>query len=82
MCKDRLDTCIPMCKNNCEQCKRLADRTATKNDCRYRAQQQIKGEIALLELNSFRDPLQCLKVTCDCQADYRACTRSCGKVIY
>jgi hypothetical protein len=29
------------------------------------------------DLNSYRDPLQCRKVTCDCLADNNVCKASC-----
>jgi hypothetical protein len=33
-------------------------------------------------LNSYRDPLQCRKVTCNCHADYQVCIQSCSGVIH
>lgn len=33
------------------------------------------------ELNSYRDPLQCRKVTCDCLSDFAICKKGCTGVI-
>lgn len=60
-------TCIKNCNNDCRRCMHFAKLAAQKKYFNYRQEQFIKGSIRILQLNSFKDPLQCKKITCDCQ---------------
>lgn len=73
--------CRKVCRNNCLQCDSAAAQTTAKNYNRYVCEQQVKGKIVALQLNSFRDPLQCRKTTCSCSTDHQVCIQSCGGVI-
>ncbi|CDZ79143.1 hypothetical protein BN59_03461 [Legionella massiliensis] len=80
-CESRLAACTKVCRNNCGQCSAAAGQTAARNYGYYEHEKMEQGKIIALQLNSFRDPLQCRKVTCNCQADYAICRQSCGGAI-
>lgn len=79
-CEKTLAHCAKTCRNNCDRCTRAAAIMTTAKYNRYIQQQIIKGKIIALQLNSFRDPLQCRKMTCNCMADYQICVQACGSV--
>lgn len=72
-CISIIKDCRRSCRNNYKRCSYLASKDAQKKYFFYKHEQFIKGEIVLLQLNSFKDPLQCQKITCDCEADYKTC---------
>ena len=80
-CQTRLATCGKLCKNNCPRCKANSRCHTKKHYCKYVHEERVKGGFVARELNSYRDPLKCRKVSCNCQADYSACYQSCGGVI-
>lgn len=80
-CSERLKTCSKTCLNHCQHCTTLANAEAAVHFNHYKHQQCVQGEIVALELQSYRDPLQCRKTTCACTADYGVCMQSCnGKI--
>lgn len=80
-CLNALDKCKIQCKNNCRECNVLANMQAASRFIEYKKRQSMQGKMVNEELQSFKDPLQCRKVTCSCQEDYRVCKQSCiGKV--
>jgi hypothetical protein len=80
-CESRLVACTKVCRNNCAQCSAAAGQSAAKNYGHYVHEKVVQGKIVALQLNSFRDPLQCRKITCNCQADYQICMQSCGGAV-
>ncbi len=73
--------CEQVCKNNCQNCTAFSNAEAAVHFNQYKHQQNIQGSIVALELQSFRDPLQCRKPTCDCTTDFSVCLQSCqGKI--
>ncbi len=82
VCKTQLLSCKQSCHNNCPHCCSLAKRSALKKYQRYKHEECVKGGFIALQLNSFRDPLQCLKVSCNCPADYQNCTQACEGLTY
>ncbi|MBA2710564.1 MAG: acyltransferase [Tatlockia sp.] len=78
-CVQKLTICTNSCSNNCQECVETANNKATKNYRKYVHEQCIKGKNIALQLNSFRDPLQCQKITCNCPADYDLCMQSCSR---
>lgn len=81
MCYQHLDACTKTCNNSCKQCTAWSKFVAAKRYQNYTHQQSIKGEIVVRDLNSYRDPLQCGKTTCECPTDFRVCVKSCsGKI--
>ncbi len=81
-CESRVVACNKTCRNNCQQCNAYAKEKTAKSYYRYQHERYVKGEMLALELNSFRDPLQCRKTTCNCRADYQVCMQACGGVIH
>lgn len=81
-CKSHLSQCSHTCDQYVTLCNAKAYAIAAVHFNHYRHQQCVKGELVTLELNSFRDPLACLKMTCDCKQDYRMCAQSCEGSIY
>src|ERR1700733_3322598 len=80
-CESRLVVCSQLCNNNCLQCRAIAKFKTAEKYNHYKQEKFIEGKKVTLQLNSFRDPLQCRKVTCNCQADYQICLQSCGGAI-
>lgn len=80
-CEQKAKECSRVCTNNCPQCSAASWRSTVNYYRRYTNEQTVKGGIIAHELKSYRDPLQCRKITCDCVADYQQCRESCGGVI-
>lgn len=80
-CSEQLDYCRELCLNNCPNCSAHAEYSTAKHYRKYLCQEEIQGGVIMRELNSYRDPLQCRKVTCNCSADYNICIQSCTGVI-
>lgn len=76
-CANKFNYCKQHCDNSCVNCCDRAKQEAWLNYRKYVVQSQIKGNEIKRELNSYRDPLQCRKVTCDCLADLQSCKQSC-----
>lgn len=82
VCDQRVDTCHLTCRNSCPQCNAFANQRAAKYFTEFEREKIIEGKTVTRELKSYRDPLQCRKTTCNCQADYQICMQGCGGVIY
>lgn len=76
VCKQRLSRCHELCRNNCFQCGAFTKQSTCKAYRHYQHEEYVKGGEISRELNAYRDPLQCRKVTCDCKADYRICMQA------
>lgn len=81
-CEKRSNKCNRLCNNNCQQCRSKAFLSTAKSYNIYLQEQRLQGLRIARELNSYRDPLQCRKITCNCPADYQVCMQSCGGVIH
>ena len=81
-CEQQYKSCRHACHNNCKECSQSLALGAACNYNKYTHEQQIKGGVIARELNSFRDPLQCRKISCDCSADYNVCAQSCEGLIH
>jgi hypothetical protein len=77
VCHERLVECSKVCHNNNIECIEKAKCRAVYHYERYVHEQEIQGRVAPLELNSYRDPLQCRKTACNCYADNNVCVQSC-----
>ncbi|MDP3560645.1 MAG: acyltransferase [Legionellaceae bacterium] len=77
VCSQRLQRCEHSCRNNCQNCRAVAMTEAALHFNQYKKQQCLQGEIVALQLQSFRDPLECRKVTCACTPDFDVCVQSC-----
>ena|SRR3990167_5919171 len=82
VCKQHLESCQKTCRNNCIQCNAYAALQTSNSYRRYVHEQCVRGGLVIRRLNSYRDPLQCAKTTCNCSADYQVCKQSCGGVIH
>ncbi len=82
ICMQRFQECLPYCVNNCSNCSTSSTKSSTINHDKYVHQQCVQGIIITRELNSYRDPLQCRKVSCNCYADLNTCTQSCTGAIH
>lgn len=81
-CEIKASACRQTCRNNCQRCCGSSTQTTIKTYKRYKHEVCVKGDFLTLQLNSFRDPLQCRKTTCDCRADYQVCMQACSGMIY
>ena len=81
-CQQKLNSCQKVCQNNTIHCITLANDHALKSYHSYKKQQCVQGKPVVRELQSYRDPLQCRKTTCDCNTDYRVCTQACTGLIH
>jgi len=81
-CAQQIKVCGDVCHNDDRDCEISAKNSTTKHYCEYKHEQYVKGGVVARELKSYRDPLQCRKITCDCWADYRVCMESCTGTIH
>lgn len=81
-CQQSFNACNQVCFKNCRQCSTCSSAMTAKSYNQYKHQQCVQGGIIARNLNSYRDPLQCRKTTCECPADYRVCIQSCAGVIH
>lgn len=81
MCAKRLDSCKLSCTDNCPRCSAEATHVAAVNYLNYIHEKEIEGGSILRVLKSYRDPLQCRKVTCNCSADFATCNQGCTGII-
>lgn len=80
-CETRFKTCHQVCHKNCENCSKKAKCSAARHYQQFVHEQLIQGGVISRELNSYRDPLQCRKTTCNCKADYTVCKAACTGII-
>ncbi|WP_298622077.1 acyltransferase [uncultured Legionella sp.] len=81
LCEQRFDSCKQQCSDNCPRCSRIASDTAALDYMEYVHDKQVQGGYITRGLNSYRDPLQCRKVTCNCISDFLTCKQGCTGVI-
>jgi len=80
-CIERAKVCKKVCRNNARQCKIYSFHSAARGFKHYFNEQCIEGGIVARDLNSYRDPLQCRKTTCNCRGDFKICVQSCSGLI-
>ncbi|CAM3084226.1 acyltransferase [Legionella steigerwaltii] len=80
-CMQHFEFCRQSCVDNCPNCSYKAQRMAEKNYAKYVYERRVEGKKVMRELNSYRDPLQCRKVTCDCVLDLAICKKGCAGII-
>lgn len=81
-CQKRFKICQQACHDNCQTCAMEVQKTVNRSYAQYRHEAYIQGGIDSRELNSFKDPLQCRKTSCDCRADNEVCVQSCTGIIH
>ena len=82
MCVQKLASCKEICTNNCAICSSNTSLSAIKNYEKYVHEKRIEGGSVTRGLKSYRDPLQCRKVTCNCYADLSACEQNCTGITH
>ncbi|OJW11971.1 MAG: acyltransferase [Legionella sp. 39-23] len=80
-CMQHFDFCRQNCINNCPNCSYKTQLATEKNFSKYVHERRVEGKKVMRELNSYRDPLKCRKVTCDCLSDLATCKKGCAGVI-
>lgn len=80
-CTQHFQHCKKNCIDNCPTCSAVSQINTTRAYDRYVHERRVEGKKVMRELNSYRDPLQCRKVTCDCLSDLTICNQSCAGVI-
>ena len=81
-CQQQFKVCNKLCHNNCRECSKSSQCSTAMNYNKYKHEQIVQGGIVGRELNSYHDPLQCRKTTCNCLADYNVCAQSCTGIIH
>lgn len=77
-CNKTKQNCQNMCTNDTSLCQKNMMLQAKLEYGDYIKEKRTEGSQINRDLNSFYDPLQCSKISCDCDRDYRACYRMCG----
>ncbi len=80
-CRKQFELCNTLCVNHCAHCNQVADESAEERYGKYVQEQEIQGETIAREVDSYRDPLKCRKVTCNCSADFTICEQGCTGII-
>lgn len=81
ICVQHFESCKQHCTNNCPTCSADSSYTSTSNYLKYLHERQVQGGFVTRGLKSYRDPLQCRKVTCNCTSDFITCNQGCTGVI-
>lgn len=81
-CETALKQCQSRCDNHCRACEKEAVQETKKDYQRYLKERCVEGKSLIRRLQSYHDPLQCRKTTCDCPADFRVCVESCRGSIH
>lgn len=81
VCVQHFEYCRQNCSNNCPTCSAESQKKTAVDYINYLRERNIEGKMVMRELNSYRDPLKCRKVSCDCIADFTICNNSCAGVI-
>ena len=81
-CIKQNSACLKVCDNSCSHCMVPAYATAERHYAQFIHQQMLQGGLVARDLKSYRDPLQCLKTTCNCHADNEQCAQACTGIIH
>lgn len=81
-CDIQLHRCEPLCHESCKACSMTANQTTRKHYHDYVQDRFIQGRAIARQLYAYRDPLECRKASCNCQADYRVCAQACTGTIH
>lgn len=80
-CLSHYQLCKKQCVDNCAKCSAKSAHSSSTQFLHYDKQQGIQGMAVNRELNSYKDPLQCLKISCDCAADLDVCKQGCTGIV-
>lgn len=80
-CQQQQLRCHKLCLTDCPHCCKYTKMQGTVFYRRYLRRSRIEGKPAFSSLQSFYDPLQCNKNSCDCVQDFLLCEQNCqGKI--
>ncbi len=82
VCLKNQQSCLRTCDKSCATCQVRENEKMVRLYKTYVHEQCVQGKRVALQLQSFRDPLQCRKSSCDCPADYRVCMSACAGPVY
>ncbi|MDF1827082.1 MAG: hypothetical protein P1U39_02265 [Legionellaceae bacterium] len=82
ICLKNQQSCLRTCDDSCKACQVRENEKMEQRYKTYVDEQCEQGKRVALQLQSFRDPLQCRKSSCDCPADYRVCMSACAGPVY
>lgn len=82
ICLKNEQACLRTCDDSCKACQVREHENMARRYKTYVHEQYVQGKRVALQLQSFRDPLQCRKSSCDCPADYRVCMSACAGPVY
>ena len=74
--------CHKTCQDNCVACNHQAHMAARDWYQHFVKEQTVQGGMITRNINSYKDPLQCRKITCNCDVDYLICTQKCSGLIH
>jgi hypothetical protein len=77
-CQEQFVQCQKVCDDACQSCEAQATEETKKRYEHYQEEKCLQGKAIVRRLQSYRDPLQCLKSSCDCNADRRVCVEACS----
>lgn len=81
VCVQHLEYCNQNCIDNCPNCSAKADYNSTLELLKYVHEKKVRGGYIMRGLKSYRDPLQCRKVSCNCKSDYIICNQGCTGIV-
>lgn len=81
-CQSKLQHCNQTCSLCCANCQKKSFGRAAERHQKYVHEQRIAGGFVARQAPAYRDPLQCRKTTCNCQADLQVCQQGCGGKIH
>lgn len=80
-CKVKAKACLRACDDSCKACEVREHHQMVQRYQDYVHEQCVQGLRTALQLQSFRDPLQCRKSSCNCPADFNVCMGACSGTI-
>ena len=81
-CQVAYERCQEQCHDACKPCVQQGNEQATAAYKRYHHERCVQGKTIVRQLQSYCNPLECRKTSCDCPADYRMCVEGCSGEIH
>ena len=80
-CKVQQQRCQRQCDDSCALCLKKQKLRALSRYNQYRHERCTTGKSIIRTLQSYYDPLQCKKSSCDCTTDFRVCAEACWGLV-
>lgn len=81
VCQKHFEACKYTCVHNCRICKTKSNMSTDLRFMQFANQQMVQGQAVNRDTDSYKDPLNCLKISCDCVADLDACEQACTGMV-